>query len=150
MAKRQFPDIAKVTGHGHMPRGRAGRFYSIGGQYQSIMKYSKNQQVAKEFLRWFMDRKQYDPWFVANDGYVNGPTPHWEKHDMWERDLKLVPFKESVRFGRWPGYPGPPSRKASEALVKYVLVDMYAQAINGMKPEDAARWAETELKKIYA
>jgi ABC-type glycerol-3-phosphate transport system substrate-binding protein len=150
VAKRQFPDIAKVTGHGHMPKGPAGRFYSIGGQYQSIMKYSKNQQVAKEFLRWFMDRKQYDPWFVANDGYVNGPTPHWEKHAMWERDPKLVPFKESVRFGRWPGYPGPPSRKASEALVKYVLVDMYAQAIKGMKPEDAAKWAETELKKIYA
>jgi multiple sugar transport system substrate-binding protein len=149
VAKRQFPDIAKVTNHGHMPRGRAGRFYSVGGQYHSIMKYSKNQQVAKEFLRWFMDKPQYDLWFVANDGYVTGPTPYWEKHAMWERDPKLVPFKESPRFGRWPGYPGPPSRKASEALVKYILVDMYAQAIKGMKPEDAARWAETELKRIY-
>ncbi|PYN42503.1 MAG: sugar ABC transporter substrate-binding protein, partial [Candidatus Rokuibacteriota bacterium] len=28
VAKRQFPDIAKVTNHGHMPRGPAGRFYS--------------------------------------------------------------------------------------------------------------------------
>jgi multiple sugar transport system substrate-binding protein len=150
VAKRQFPDIAKVTNHGHMPRGPAGRFYSLGGQYHSIMKYSKNQQVAKEFLRWFMDRPQFEPYFVANDGYVNGPTPHWQKHAMWDRDPKLVPFKEAPKFGRWPGYPGPPSRKSSEALVKYILVDMYAQAIKGMKPEDAAKWAETELKKIYA
>jgi multiple sugar transport system substrate-binding protein len=149
VAKRQFPDIAKVTNHGHMPRGPAGRFYSIQGQGHGIMKYSKNQQVAKEFLRWFMDRPQYDPWFAANDGYVNGPTHHWEKHALWEQDLKLTPFKEAPRFGRWPGYPGPPSRKSSEALVKYILVDMYAQAIKGMKPEDAARWAEAELKKIY-
>jgi multiple sugar transport system substrate-binding protein len=114
------------------------------------MKYSKNQQVAKEFLRWFMDRPQYDKWMNANDGYVVGPTPYWEKHSLWEKDPKLVPFKESVKFGRWPGYPGTPSRKASEALVKYILVDMYAQAIKGMKAEDAVKWAEAELKKAYA
>jgi hypothetical protein len=29
-------------------------------------------------------------------------------------------------------------------------VDMYAQAIKGMKPEDAVKWAEGELKKAYA
>jgi multiple sugar transport system substrate-binding protein len=150
VAKRQFPDIAKVTNHGHMPKGPGGRFYNIGGQGRAIMKYSKNQQVAKEFLRWFMDRPQYDKWMAANDGYVVGPTPYWEKHPLWERDPKLVPFKESSRFGRWPGYPGPPSRKASEALVKYILVDMYAQAIKGMKPEDAVKWAEVELKKAYS
>jgi len=135
--------------HAHMPRGPAGRFYSIGGQSRAGMNYSKNQQVAKAFLRWFMDRPQYDKWMTANDGYVVGPTPYWEKHPLWERDPKLVPFRESSKFGRWPGYPGQPSRKASEALVKYILVDMYAQAIKGMKPEDAAKWAEGELKKAY-
>jgi multiple sugar transport system substrate-binding protein len=150
VAKRQFPDIAKVTSHAQMPKGPAGRFYYIGGQGRAVMKYSKNQQVAKEFLRWFMDRPQYDKWMAANDGYVVGPTPYWEKHPLWERDPKLVPFKEAVKFGRWPGYPGVPSRKASEALVKYILVDMYAQAIKGMKPEDAVKWAESELKKAYA
>src|SRR5262245_43399496 len=150
VAKRQFPDIAKVTNHGHMPRGPAGRFYSIGGQSFAVMKYSKNQQAAKEFLRWFMDRPQYDPWFASNDGYVNGPTHYWEKHPLWERDTKLIPFREAPKFGRWPGYPGPPSRKSSEALVKYILVDMYAQAIKGMKAEDAVKWAEAELKKAYA
>ena len=150
VAKRQFPDIAKVMNHAHMPKGPAGRFYSLGGQGRAVMKYSKNQPVAKEFLRWFMDRQQYDKWMTANDGYVVGPTPYWEKHALWEKDPKLVPFKESSKFGRWPGYPGQPSRKASEALVKYILVDMYAQTIKGMKPEDAAKWAEGELKKAYA
>jgi len=27
---------------------------------------------------------------------------------------------------------------------------MYAKAIQGMKPEDSVKWAESELKKIYA
>jgi multiple sugar transport system substrate-binding protein len=150
VAKRQFPDIAKVTGHGQMPKGPGGRFYAIGGQGRAVMKYSKNQQVAKEFLRWFMDRPQYDKWMAANDGYTVGPTPYWERHPLWEKDPKLVPFKEAVKFGRWPGYPGVPNRKSSEALVKYILVDMYAQAIKGMKAEDAVKWAEGELKKAYA
>src|SRR5712692_8370925 len=66
VAKRQFPDIAKVTGHGHMPKGAGGRFYNIGGQGRAVMKYSKNQQVAKEFLRWFMDRPQYEKWMASN------------------------------------------------------------------------------------
>src|SRR5437867_3650722 len=95
VAKRQFPDIAKVTNHGHMPKGPAGRFYAIGGQGRAVMKYSKNQQVAKEFLRWFMDRPQYDPWFAANDGYVNGPTRYWVKPALWGRVPKLVPFREA-------------------------------------------------------
>ena len=150
VAKRQFPEIAKAMNHAHMPKGPAGRFYYQGGQEHGVMKYSKNQQVAKEFLRWLMDRPQYDKYIAANDGYVGGPTPYWEKHPLWEKDPKLVTFRDAPKFGRWTGYPGQPSRKASEALVKYILVDMYAQAIKGMKPEDAAKWAEAELKKAYA
>jgi multiple sugar transport system substrate-binding protein len=66
------------------------------------MKYSKNQQVAKEFLRWFMDRPQYDKWMGANDGYVVGPTPYWEKHALWERDPKLAPSEEPPRSAAGP------------------------------------------------
>jgi multiple sugar transport system substrate-binding protein len=43
----------------------------------------------------------------------------------------------------------PAGKKAAEALTKYVIVDMYAKAIQGMSAEDAVKWAEDELKKIY-
>src|SRR5262249_56428071 len=98
--------------------------YYMGGKEPTIMKSSKDQQVAKEFLSWFMDRPQYDKYMAAKDGYVVGPAPYWEKHSLWEKDPKLVTFKEASKYGRWTGYPGPPNRKASEALVKYILVDM--------------------------
>src|SRR3989449_8225507 len=55
VAKRQFPDIAQVTGDGHMPKGPGGRFYNIGRHGASGMKYFKKQQGAKEVLRWFID-----------------------------------------------------------------------------------------------
>lgn len=34
-------------------------------------------------------------------------------------------------------------------LSRYIIVDMFAKAIQGAKPEDAVAWAVGELKKIY-
>jgi multiple sugar transport system substrate-binding protein len=48
------------------------------------------------------------------------------------------------------GYAGPPSRAAAEAVTKYIIVDMYAKAVQGMPAEDAVRWAHEELVRIYA
>ena len=47
------------------------------------------------------------------------------------------------------GHKGPATAKATEAYTKYVIVDMYAKAAQGTKAEDAVKWAEGELKKIY-
>jgi multiple sugar transport system substrate-binding protein len=35
-------------------------------------------------------------------------------------------------------------------MSKYIIVDMYAKAIQGMEPKKAVEWAETEMKAIYA
>jgi multiple sugar transport system substrate-binding protein len=47
------------------------------------------------------------------------------------------------------GHPGPASAKATESYTKYIIVDMYAKGVQAGKPEDAVKWAESELKKIY-
>ena len=44
---------------------------------------------------------------------------------------------------------GPSTAKATEAFTKYIITDMYAKAVQGMKAEDAVKWADGELKKIY-
>jgi multiple sugar transport system substrate-binding protein len=54
-----------------------------------------------------------------------------------------------VDSGRAPGWPGPASRKAAEAISKYVITDMYAKAVQGMSAEDAVKWAHAELVKIH-
>jgi multiple sugar transport system substrate-binding protein len=33
---------------------------------------------------------------------------------------------------------------------KYIVVDMYAKAIQGMPAEDAVKWAQSEVAKAYA
>ena len=61
----------------------------------------------------------------------------------------LAPFKKIPTTGRLVGYAGPPNQKAAEVRTKYIIVDMYAKAIQGMSAEDSVKWAHDELVKIY-
>jgi hypothetical protein len=36
-----------------------------------------------------------------------------------------------------------------QTLTKFILVDMFAKSIQGMRPEDAVAWAAGEIRKIY-
>jgi hypothetical protein len=47
------------------------------------------------------------------------------------------------------GYAGPSTAKSTEAFTKYIITDMYAKGVQGMKAEDAVKWAAGELGKIY-
>jgi multiple sugar transport system substrate-binding protein len=114
------------------------------------MKYSKNQKVAKDFVRWYMDRAQYDKYFEVMDTFGIPATKGYRDHAVWKRDPKTAVFPETLQYARPVGFAGPPGRKATEALSKYILVDMFAKSIQGMKPEDTVAWAAGEMKKIYA
>jgi multiple sugar transport system substrate-binding protein len=149
VGREKFPEIAKLTNHAPNPRGPAGRYYHMATHSSAVMKYSKNQPLAKEFIRWYMDKKQYEPWFIAMSSYMIPPTKAWFEHPAWKTDPKLTPFRDTIKDARHLGYAGPPSAKASEALAKFIIVDMFAKAIQGTKPEDALAWAVGELKKIY-
>ncbi len=58
----------------------------------------------------------------------------------------MLPFHTAVRSGR---YAGPSRWPAVEAISKYILVDMYAKALQGVAPADAVKWAHGELVRIY-
>jgi multiple sugar transport system substrate-binding protein len=133
-----------------LPAGPAGQAALYLPFQHSIMKYSKNQKAAKDLLRWMHQKENYEKWFQVNEGYSVGCTKSWEDHPMWGKvDKPLQIFRRAVRQARMLGAQGPSTAKATEAYTKYIIVDMYAKAVQGTKAEDAVRWAETELKKIY-
>ena len=136
--------------HAHNPKGPAGRVHFHGTQSNMLMGYSKNQKAAKDFLRWVHTPEHYSGWFQVEKGFAAGPTRSWEDHPVWKEDPIMLPFKDAAATGRATGYAGRPSQKAAEALNKYIIVDMYAKAVQGMPAEDAVKWAESELKKIYS
>ena len=136
--------------HSPLPKGPKGSFGFHLFQSHMVMKYSKNQKAAKEFLRWIHTPANYEKWFVSQKGYSTPPTAQWEKHKMWEEDPVMAPFMIAGRFGLSPGYAGPPNRKSAEVLTKYIITDMYAKAVQGGTAEEAVKWAAGEVRQIYS
>jgi multiple sugar transport system substrate-binding protein len=135
--------------HGHYPPGPAGRFYFLPLYSSCVMKYSKQQKLAKDFIRFYMDRPQYDPYFELMDTFGIPGTRVYRDHPLWKKDPKTAVFPETLQYARTPGYAGPPDRRVTETLTKFIMVDMFAKSLQGMRPEDAVAWAAGEIRKIY-
>jgi hypothetical protein len=73
----------------------------------------------------------------------------WENHPVWNVDPILAPFKMLPVTGRLLGYAGKPNQKAAEVQTKYIIVDMYAKAIQGMDAAESVKAAHAELVTIY-
>jgi multiple sugar transport system substrate-binding protein len=133
-----------------LPAGPAGQFPLYFNNGHGIMSYSKNQKLAKEFLKWLHAKANFEKWFQVCEGYSVAATTQWEEHPMWGKiDKPLQVFRTAARKTRIFGHAGPSSAKATEAFSKYVIVDMFAKGVQGMKAEDAVKWAEGELKRVY-
>ena len=116
-----------------------------------IPNYSKNQAGAKEVLKWIHTKANYEPWFVSQKGFATPPTHDVGKAQIVGRRTRcMAPFKVAGPSARRPAIRRPCiGKKAAEVLTKYIITDMYAKAVQGMTAEDAVKWAEGELKKIY-
>src|ERR1041384_6878286 len=90
------------------------------------------------------------PYTTLFRSYSVGATKKWEENPMWGRiDKPLQVFRQAARASLMLGHPGPATAKATESYTKYIIVDMFAKGVQGTKAEDAVKWAEGELKKIY-
>ncbi len=135
--------------HASIPGGKGGTFNEPGPFTNMLMKYSKNQDAAKKFLAWAHSKDVFEGWFKTQQGYTAGATKVYEDDPVWKIDPVLEPFKNIPKTGRMVGYAGPPNQKAAEVRTKYIIVDMYAKAIQGMAPDESVKWATDEITKVY-
>src|SRR5262249_32271760 len=158
VAKRQKEKIKDEKGeplfqdidHAPLPARPGGSYLLFLNQSNAIRKYSQNQKLAKDFLTWLHKTDNYGKWFASQEGYSVGATKKWENDPMWGKlDEPLKMFRTAARNTRLFGYAGPSTAKATEGFTKYIITDMYAKAVQGLSAEDAVKWAETELRKIY-
>ncbi|MEJ0071447.1 MAG: extracellular solute-binding protein [Pseudomonadota bacterium] len=136
--------------HAPLPAGPAGQFSFHLPFTNMLMKYSKNQDAAKKWLAWISSKEVFEKWFVSQKGFCTGPTKGWKASKMWDEDPVMTPFRDCADNAKFPGYPGTASRKAAEGLSKYIIIDMYAKAFQGMAAEEAVKWAHGEMVKVYA
>jgi multiple sugar transport system substrate-binding protein len=149
VAKRDFPEIAKVTDHALNPQGPKGRYHVLNSQGLGIMTYASDQAAAKAFLRWLFEDKQMSRWLAAGDAYYAPFLHAYDNHPMWNPEPRYLPYKESLKTSRPHTWPGPQGTAASESVAKYVLVDMFAKACRGDSTKDVIATAAAQLKQIY-
>jgi multiple sugar transport system substrate-binding protein len=148
-AKKQFPDIAKVTEQSLNPKGPKGRFHILGPWNHSIYSFSPNQQAAKDFLVWLMDPKQIGRWYASADSYY-APFEHaYDDAAFWHVEPRNLPYRDSLATSHLPGWPAPIGRPQSESVAKYVVVDMFAKACAGKSTKEVIADAKAQLQQIF-
>lgn len=135
--------------HAPLPAGPKGQFGFHTYTSHVMPNYSQNQKAAKELMRFIHQKPHYEEWFTTAKGYYTPGTTGWETHKMWDENPVMKPFAVAGRLGQTPGYKGPPNAKAAEVLSKYLIVNMFAQAIKGTSAEEVVKQTDAELKKIY-
>ena len=148
-AKKEFPEIGKVTDQAQNPAGPKGRFHLMDSISHSIFDFSPVKAEAVAFMRWLMDPKQLGAWYAVADSYYQ-PTLHgYDNHPMWQVEPRNIPYRDAMSSAHLPGWPAPATRQMAESVAKYVVVDMFAGACAGKPTKDVIKTAEAQLKNIY-
>jgi multiple sugar transport system substrate-binding protein len=117
---------------------------------QMIMKYTKYPNAAKEFLRFMMEKEQFDPWLVGGGGYVAQPLRAYEASSIWTVDPKHMPYRDSVKNLRPAGYAGKLGYASAGCAADFVVPNMVAEAASGQKtPKEAAERAQKRAERYY-
>jgi multiple sugar transport system substrate-binding protein len=117
---------------------------------QMIMKYTKYPQASKEFLRFMMERPQFDDWLQGAGGYVAQPLRAYEANPIWTSDPKNTPYRDSVKNLRPAGYEGKLGYASAGAAADFIIPNMVAEAASGSKtPKEAAERAQKRAERYY-
>ncbi len=152
VAKRDFPEVFKALDLAMPMSGPVGHYWYPGSNHLTVMGYSKNQKAAKELVSHLAKLDNVSKWIETNGGSYQGSGPKLETHPIW-KDPRVAAFNDGVKakISRWAGWPGPPSPAASAAQSRFIVVDLFAKACSReYTPEEAVKWAEAQLKGIYA
>jgi multiple sugar transport system substrate-binding protein len=150
VAKRDFPEIGKVTGQALNPKGPTGkRFHILAPWSHSIFTGAADVEAAKKFLRWLMDKKNAEGWFTSADSYYAPYLHAYDNAAFWNIEPRNLPYRQSLETSHLPGWPAPVGRYQAEVIAKYAIIDMFAKACGGAATKEVIAAATAEVKRIY-
>lgn len=150
IAKRDFPEIGKVTGQAQNPKGPTGqRFHILNPWSHSVFTSASDVKASKDFLAWLMDPKQAGPWYASAVSYYAPFLHMFDDAPLWHEEPRNLPYRDSLATSHLPGWPAPISRAQSESVAKYVVVDMFAKACAGKSTKQVIADANAQLKQIF-
>jgi multiple sugar transport system substrate-binding protein len=148
-AKDKDMPIAADLGHHEGLSGPAGRFAGTFHHGLGIWKFSKNVDLAKDFLRFLYKEENFASWIAAAKGFGLSPFKRFEGHEVWKKDPKLTLLPKEGPYTRPQGWPGPPTQYIAAMDSKYLLPNMIAKVVGGMPIKDAMGWMEQEMQRIF-
>ena len=116
LAKRDFPEIAKVTDQAHEPAGAEGPLPS--DELRSAIRSSTSRPAKEEahaFLRWLMDEKQLGGWYASADSYYQPLLHGYDNAPMWDVEPRNIPYRDALASAHLPGWPAPPTGQLAES-----------------------------------
>jgi multiple sugar transport system substrate-binding protein len=145
--KALLPDIE----HALYPVGPSGVPTRAGLVFPAfVFKYTKYPNAAKEYLRFMMEREQYEAWQSACIGYVSHSLRAYETAPVWTADRQHGYLKDTMKHMRHFGYAGRVGRESAAAFADFVIVDMFAEVcVGGQSPKVAAQGAERRARRYY-
>jgi len=123
----------------------------VGSQTWVIFNTSKNVELAKEMIRYWMEPTRYDT-VVQNMGGKWWP--------IYKDMAKLKYFTDRPAFNSYPemvansrldSYAGAPTDASGEVFERLIYPDMIQKVlVGGETPEKALDWAHDQVRDIYA
>jgi multiple sugar transport system substrate-binding protein len=138
------------------PKGPAKTMMGAASEFYGIWNFSKNQEAAKEFLRYYA--ANWPEAFKASEGYNNPcfanlvpkPMPILSNDPTSTPNNKLAILQDSDQWSAIPGYPGPATPAMDEIYYNFILNDMMAKAATGsMSAEDSVKAAAQQCETIF-
>ena len=138
--------VADDISHHNSPGGPAGIHSAPPINSIGINKWSKNQGLAKDFLRFLYQKQNFDAFITASSGFNHPPLKHFADHPIWSQNPKFAMLPKEAEYAHERGWPAKPSAAVQLIQVNFVLPDMVAKAVNGMPTKRAMAWGEEQVK----
>ncbi len=142
--------LADAIDHILPPKGPKGRFAFADCLTLGIWKFSKHQELAKEFLKYHFEKSQFEKFVDVAMGYNVPFLKTYRKHPVFTSDPKIAFIGKIGEYEHTIGYPGPVTANIQTVWDLYIIGNMFGYAATENKTVDeAVLWAEKEIKSIF-
>src|SRR5256885_4690438 len=147
-AAKDNPDVYRNLEIARTPLGPKGRFNGARTMSYGVFNFSKNQDLAREFL-YAMVADSHNG-MEQSTGYNHPFLKKFTEKPMPvlgnEPKLKLLQdFQDDVIF---IGHPGPMTKTATGMYAKFIIPTMFAEVAKGKNPRQAMDEAEQKLRAV--
>jgi multiple sugar transport system substrate-binding protein len=143
--------IAEDIQHAPMPIGPVGKPTETALVVNAmIFQHTLYPNAAKEFVRFMMEKDQYEPWQAASIGYWAHSLNAYDGNPIWTEDPKHTPYQKVMTESLPYGWKGPLGYASAGALADYIVVTMVSSAVSDSASiDDAIAEAEKRAKRYY-